>query len=215
MLELSRKLVGLGRQGITSFRGRGGVAGIVHKHNAQINAEIQRLNAQDSTLQFGRGMRRAEGDGVPAPRGGVRAAAAAAGVVHPSGPRVQSARPDFYNLLNGGEAGKPAAGRGSRGGRGGRGGAGPMNIGIRRPTMLSNQLHNELLKDTAMDGEVRVTYKPLADKKQVGCTESLTSYIFVISTACCSLYRCLSRLGLHLQTGPQLRALPSPTVFPS
>ena len=42
-----------------------------------------------------------------------------------------------------------------------------MNVGVRRPTVLSNQLHSELLKDTAMDGEVRVTYKPLADRKQV------------------------------------------------
>ena len=163
MLEVTRKMIGLGRQGVTSLRGRGGVAGIVHRHNA----EIQRLNEQEATAQFGRGMRRAEGAEAPAPRGGVRAAAAAAGVVHPSGPRVQSARPDFYNLLNGGEVGKPAAGRGSRGARGGRGGGGPMNVGVRRPTVLSNQLHSELLKDTAMDGEVRVTYKPLADRKQV------------------------------------------------
>lgn len=139
-------------------------------------AQIQRLNT-DPSQQFGRGMRRGEGEGGPAgagaaPRGGVRAAAAAVGVVHPSGPRVSVAPENFYNLLHGGEVGKAGAGRGSRGVRGGRGGAGgPMNL-VRRPTALSSQQQRELMSDTAMDGEVRLTYRHRAQKMQVGIRET-------------------------------------------
>ena len=137
------------------------------------SAQIQRLNT-DPSQQFGRGMRRGEGEGAPAgaggpqaPRGGVRAAAAAVGVVHPSGPRVSSAPENFYNLLHGGEVGKAGAGgRGSRGVRGGRGSAGPMNL-VRRPTALSSQQQRELMSDTAMDGEVRATYRHRAQRLQV------------------------------------------------
>ncbi|GAX74098.1 hypothetical protein CEUSTIGMA_g1547.t1 [Chlamydomonas eustigma] len=179
MQEVSRKLVELGRQGVTNFRGR--TAGITRSHNTQINAEIQRLRA-DENGHLGRGLRHpGEGtaeDGVAGVRtrggastqgpvarvGGVRAAAAAANVIHPSGPRTSGFRPNLYNLLNGGTAAPPT--RPGRG-RGSRAAGGTMGIVRRTTNALNAQLQRELMSDTAMDGEARVTFRPRAAAPQV------------------------------------------------